>query len=283
MKAASLLLAFSLLLVQPRARSQDTTGVNPTRLAIVGAVTLGTVTAIHFYQRDAWWLGPRSGFWFVNDWHVARNVDKLGHMYGAYLASNAFDYALRWTGVDRERSLVCGAMLALAFELYVETEDGFHQGYGFSPGDAMADIVGAMIPLAQTTFPVLENFRLKWSYFPSESYRDELAAGQRRAFIDDYEGQTYWLAMDPHFISGDGFLKVVPAWLGLAVGAGVKNLNPSHGGGDLIVYVSLDYNLRRIETGSSFLRGLFSVLDFIHLPAPGISVEHGRVRFGVFY
>ena len=74
-----------------------------------------------------------------------------------------------------------------------------------------------------------------------------------------------------------------PAWLGLSVGAGVHNLNSSHGGGDLVLYVSLDYNLRRIETASNFLRGLFSVLDFFHLPAPAISVERGKVRFGVFY
>ena len=283
MKVTSLLLAFALSLVQPKASGQDTTCINPTRLAIVGGLTLGTVTAIHIYQRNAWWLGPSSDFWFVNDWHVARNVDKLGHMYGAYLACNAFDYALQWSGIERHRSEVYGAMLAFAFQLYVETEDGFHTNYGFSPGDAIADIVGAMIPLAQTTFPVLENFRLKWSYFPSKTYRDALAEGQARTFIDDYEGQIFWLAMDPHFISRDGFMKVVPAWLGLSVGAGVNNLNPSRGGGDLVVYFSLDYNFRRIETASNFLRGLFSVLDFFHLPAPAISVERGKVRFGVFY
>jgi hypothetical protein len=282
-KTVGCLLAFGALLVQPNASGQDSTRINPTRLAIVGGVTLGTVTAIHIYQRNAWWLGPRADLWFVNDWHTARNVDKLGHLYGAYLGCNGFDYLLRWSGVERDRSVVYGAMLALAFQLYVETEDGFHQGYGFSPGDAFADIAGAMIPIAQTTFPVLEIFRLKWSYYPSKSYRDALAEGQARTFIDDYEGQIFWLAMDPHFISGDGFMTAVPAWLGLSVGAAVKNLNPSHGGGNLVFYVSLDYNLRRIETDSNFLRGLFSALDFLHLPAPGISVERGKVRFGIIY
>jgi hypothetical protein len=48
-------------------------------------------------------------------------------------------------------------------------------------------------------------------------------------------------------------------------------------------FLTIDYNFSRIQTDSAFLGTLFRLLDFIHLPAPGIALKHGSVRFGIFY
>jgi hypothetical protein len=276
-----------ILLALPRlahggARAQDSTSVDAARLALASSLVAATVVGVHIYQQNAWWQGPRAPFRFENDWEYALNIDKFGHAYGAYLLSNVFTYTMSWVGFRDATSVFWGAVLGLSYQLYVEVEDGFHREYGFSPGDAFADVAGAMIPLAQATFPVLKNFDLKWSYSPSQEYLDALKQNKGRVFIDDYQGQIYWLTVDPHFLMAEGLSKAVPSWLGLALGAAVRNLDGA-GNGEKIFYVSLDYNLSKIETSNSLLRAVFTALDFIHLPAPGIALEGNQVKVGVFY
>ena len=265
-----------------RAFAQDTTHVHPVRLAIVSGVTLGTVIPVHIYQRNAWWQGPRAPFGFQNDWQYALNIDKLGHMYSGYLLARLFGYSLLWSGFTEQSSTFYGSVLGLSYQLYVEVEDGFHTYYGFSPGDAFADMIGATIPLAQQTFPVLKNFSLKYSYFPSTTYINDINAGQQRAFIDDYQGMTVWLAVDPHFMMSGALANAVPSWLGFAVGLAGRDLN-LNGGGRRVAYLSLDYNLSNIETDSEFLHAVLTALDFLHFPAPGIMLDRSTVKFGVFY
>jgi hypothetical protein len=248
----------------------------------VGGLTLGTAVPVHIYQRNAWWQGPRAPFRFQNDWLYAFNVDKLGHLYGAYLLSRVYGYTFRWCGLSRSSSALYGSLLGITYQMYVEIEDGFHENYGFSPGDAMFNMVGAFFPTAQETFPVLQNFSLKYSYFPSKKYLDEIQQGQKRAFIDDYQGMTVWLAIDPHFMMGAELANAIPSWLGISLGLGARDLN-GLGGGTRVIYLTVDYNFSKIETDSDFLRGLFTTLDFLHFPAPGIALHGNNVRVGFFY
>jgi hypothetical protein len=212
----------------------------------------------------------------------ALNVDKLGHMYAGYLLSRTFKYSLEWSGFSRHTSTFYGSVLGLTYQMYVEVEDGFHRIYGFSPGDAFFNMIGAAIPLAQWTFPLLRNFTLKYSYWPSPVYRNELHAGQGRAFLDDYQGTTVWLGVDPHFLLGSRLSDALPPWLGLAFGVGARDLDEA-GGGRRQATIALDYNFSRIQTGSDFLQALFTLVDFYHLPAPGIRLDGKRIIFGVFY
>ncbi len=276
------LLALVLFVYGGEARAQDTSDVKPLRLTIVSAVTLGTVIPVHIYQQNAWWQGPRGPFRFENDWVYALNVDKLGHMYAGFLLSRMFKYSLEWSGFSEHTSTFYGSVLGLTYQMYVEVEDGFHRVYGFSPGDAFFNIMGATIPLAQWTFPVLRNFTLKYSYWPSTGYRDELKEGQAKAFLDDYQGTTVWLAVDPHFVMGEKLSSAVPPWLGLAFGVGGRDLN-EEGGGRRQATLALDFNFSKIETESSFLHAVFTLVDFVHIPAPGIRLDGKRVLFGVFY
>ncbi len=262
--------------------AQDTSDVKPVRLAVVSGVTLGTVIPVHIYQQRAWWQGARAPFRFENDWVYALNVDKLGHMYAGYILSRTFNYMLQWSGFSEHTSTFYGSAIGLSYQMYVEVEDGFHRVYGFSPGDAFFNIIGATIPLAQWTFPVLRNFALKYSYWPSPIYRSELASGQGKAFLDDYQGTTVWLAVDPHFMMGKEASDALPSWLGLAFGVGARNLDES-GGGRRQATLAIDYNLSKIATESDFLRALFTLLDYIHFPSPGIRLDGKRVVFGVFY
>ncbi len=263
-------------------QSQDTTRIEYGRLAIVGGVTTGFVVGNHMYQQKAWWQGKRAPFHFQNDWDYALNFDKWGHMYATSLVSKLFANSLQWSGVEERPSTFYGSLLGLSYELYIELEDGYHADYGFSPGDAFGDILGATYPILQMTFPVLKNFQFKWSYYPSKKYLDDIKNGQSRVFTDDYDGQINWITMDPHFLMSDELSKSVPAWLGVGLGWSVRGLD-SMGGGHRIYYLALDYNLSKIETSSSFLRSVFWVLDIIHWPAPGLAIEGKKVKVGFFF
>jgi hypothetical protein len=266
------------------AQENDTTEVNKTRLCLIGGLLAGTVVTVHLYQQAAWWQGEHTPFRFENDWDYALNIDKWGHAFGAYVAANVGQSALRWSNVPEQKSLVYGCLLGLSYQLYVEMEDGFHKEYGFSPGDAFSDLIGASIPLAQSTFPVLQNFALEWSYYPSSGYLNALKTERFKVFIDDYEGQIYWLRLDPHFLLNDQMAHALPKWLGVVFGIGVHNLDGS-GGGTRAYYLAADYRLSSMDffTGNDFVRALFSALDYIHLPSPAIALEDGKVKVGIFY
>ncbi len=262
-------------------RAQDTSRVDGVRVAALTGVVAGSAAAVHVYQRHAWWQGPRAPFRFENDWDYALNIDKMGHAYAAYLLSSVFAASLAWAGFDETTSLFFGPVLGLAYQMYVEVEDGFHQQYGFSPGDGIANITGAMFFCVRSTVPVLENFSYKYTYWPSSQYLGDVRAGQQRAFLDDYQGTSFWLGMDPHFLMGSGFGRRVPVWLGIGVGLAARNLD-GLGHGDRVLMVALDLNFRRIPTSSDLLRSVFAVLDFFHIPAPGLAFSRGSIHFGLY-
>src|SRR5512140_1488255 len=124
-----------ILAVSGSLRAQDTTKVNGLKLATLSGVVVGSVAAVHVYQMNAWWQGPRAPFRFENDWDYALNIDKMGHAYAAYLLSSVFASRLSWGGFSEGTSMFFGPSLGLAYQMYVEGEDGFHREYGFSPGD----------------------------------------------------------------------------------------------------------------------------------------------------
>ncbi len=266
----------------PHLFGQDSTRLDPLRVSLVGTAAIGTIVAVHIYQRDAWWQGQEEPFRFENDWNYAMNIDKIGHLYGAYSESKIARAVLHWTGFSDKSSLAYGSVLGLMYQMYVEIEDGYHKTYGFSPGDAFSNILGASLPLAQESFPLLRNFSLKFSYYPSRQYLDDLHSERFRAFIDDYEGQVFWITVDPHFLLPADFARQVPPWLGLAFGLAVHDLD-GQGGGKRLYYLTTDYQFSKIETDHAFLKAVFGALDFFHLPSLGFGLEDGRLKAGLFY
>ncbi len=252
--------------------------VNYTRLAIVGVGTVGTIAVIHAYQQHAWWSGQRRSFHVVNDWEYALNIDKIGHFYGATLISNLFSGSLQWAGVDSKKAMIYGALLGSIFGLYVEFEDGFATDWGFSPGDAGADILGAWYPVAQNYFPFLKNFNFKWSYIPTT----QLKTGVKKIFIDDHEGQTMWLSISVNNFLPQKIEKFYPDFLNIAIGYGVRDLD-GRGGGKREFYIALDYNLEKLPYDGCLWKLIKKNLNYIHLPAPAVRLTPKFAIFGFFF
>jgi len=240
--------------------------IDYTNLAIVSGAALTTGIGLHIYQSNSWWKSERSNFHFENDWDYALWLDKLGHFYAGALVAHAFSSGLEAANFDSENSAILGAALSLGFLLYIEVEDGYGPNWGFSPGDAIADFLGAGYMLTQYYVPFLKNFMLKFSYYPS----DKLRAGQHQGgnVIDDYEGQKQWLSIRVNEFLPSSIEKYWPDFLMLAGGVGVRNLDGS-GGGQREYYIALDIDAEEIPLYGPAWQFVKNTLNYIHFPMPG--------------
>ena len=249
-------------------------------LAGVGGIMLGTGIGVHIYQANAWWKDQRSKFHIVNDWYYALWIDKIGHFYGANFTAHILSSGLEAANLSDEQCAIYGAVGSLMFELYVEIEDGFGPNWGFSPGDATADVLGSAYFLSQYYFPVLKNFQPRFSYYPSKEFREGLRKDGN--FIDDYHGQKYWIAFRMKELLPKSISEYWPSFLMISAGMGVKNLDGS-GGGTREFYISLDLDPTAIPLHGKFWQFIKNSLDYIHFPMPGIRVSPDAAFFVFCY
>ncbi len=250
--------------------------------AIVGGVLGATVTGIHLYQANAWWSGQRTSFHFQNDPDYAKNVDKAGHFFGGVFASNLARKSLQWSGLSEDASVWWGFAVGSLFELYVEFEDGFARDWGFSPGDAGADLIGAAWPVLQHEVPVMKNFQPKFSYWPSRLMTEGKHPGNG---IDDYEGQTYWMGVRVHDLLPSSVQRWWPDWLGIAVGVAVRGMaNERYEDRWTELILAFDYDMTRILPGSSWLMVSFKeLLNHIKFPSPAVRITPHAIWYGFYF
>ncbi len=251
------------------------TKINYSVLYGLGAVYLGAGIGVHIYQANAWWKNDRTSFHFQNDWPYALWADKFGHFFAATLLVHAFSAGLEAADFQTQDAMIYGTITALAFQYYVEIEDGFGAQWGFSPGDAMANTLGAGYALAQYYFPYLQNFQFKYSYYPSLKMRN----GEHKGNIfDDYEGQKQWLTFNMKNILPDVAAKFWPEFLNLAVGMEVKDLD-GLGGGRREIFIGLDFNPLVLPLTGKFGNFVKNTLNYFHLPMPGLRISPDSAFF----
>ena len=250
--------------------------VNYTRLAVLGGVTLATGIGLHIYQANAWWRDQRRNFHFQNDWEYALWIDKLGHFWAGSGVQHLFSSALEWSNVERKKSILYGAILSSVYMLYIEFEDGFATDWGFSPGDATADVLGSFYPVLQEYVPFMQNINLKYSYYPSKYFQKGAKAGNNlKTVIDDYEGQSFYLSFRVNEFLPQNLERYWPDFLCLALGYNIRNWD-GYGKADKNFYLTLDYDLEKIPLEGGFWDFLKKTLNHIHFPAPGIKYTNNK-------
>ncbi len=240
---------------------------------VLGGVGLGLATAVYSinnYYQHTWWRAERTSFKFVNDWEYALWIDKFGHLFGTYLQAHAFSSALEAANVDLETSVLTGAALAFGLQLYVEIQDGYGPKWGFSPGDAVSDALGAIYYVAVYYYPFLKNIQPRVSYFPSKEMLDGTKPDMN--ISDDYEGQKLWLSFRMKNLLPDNISYYWPSWLMLSVGYGVSDLNGS-GGGTKKVFIGFDFDAEELPLHGKFWQFVKNTLNYIHFPMPGIRIS----------
>jgi hypothetical protein len=175
--------------------------------------------------------------------------------------------------------------------------DGFSAGWGFSPGDMIANTAGASLFISQQLLWHEQRIMLKYSYHPTifPNYRpDVLGKTDIQQIFDDYNGITIWISANIHsFLKKDSKF---PKWLNIAFGYGAEGLLygnnlDDYEGPPLPVYdrisqfyLALDVDLTKIPTRSKFMHILFNALSFIKIPMPTIEINtKGEFKFHAAY
>lgn len=272
----------------------DSSARRSPRLAVV---TLGTgavyggllVAASQTWYQDM----PRTRFHFFNDAREWQQVDKAGHFWGAFHQSRLMTGALRWAHVPERKAMWWGGLAGVLLQTPLELLDGYAAEYGASATDLAANTVGSAAALAQYLAWREIRIMTKYSFHRTRfaAYRPAvLGRTLAEQMLKDYNGQTYWLAVDvARFLPATS---KYPKWLNVAVGYGtaemvynVAAMNQAAGfRAYRQFYLAPDLNLTGIKTRSKFLKTAFCVLSMIHFPAPALEYNaRGKWRVHAWY
>jgi hypothetical protein len=135
-------------------------------------------------------------------------------------------------------------------------------------------------------------------YYPSlfSKYNQPLLGNNlRENILKDYNGQTYWLSINPSSFIGNQ--KHFPKWLNVAIGYGANGMVNAQNnsvltydqlGNQLVFsryrqfYFSLDADLTRIKTKSKVLKTLFTFINCIKIPFPNVEFSEKKITFNPY-
>ena len=233
--------------------------------------------ATYLYLDRVWWSENNNQFSFSsnNDFVYAKNLDKVGHFYGGYFASELFNNAFLWAG--SEKPLKLALRNSIIIQSVIELKDAYSPNYGFSIYDLISGAAGSYFHYIKKKSNKLNYIDIKFSYYKRsnkywqlEKERGKLASGYE--FFNDYVNQTYWLTCKLNKILDLEFFKN----FNLAIGTGLDDSqflnNSSMDGGLREYYISLDYNLKHIfrKSNNKFVKNIIYYIDYFKLPSPTI-------------
>ncbi len=292
------ILIFFALMAEP-CHAQNNNNFNRSRFNTVVitesiVATAGTI-ALHYLWYKKF---PKSRFHLFNDNAEWLSMDKIGHATTAYNFSAVQYDLMRWSGVDNKKAAWVGGLTALGLQTMIEIFDGFSQKWGFSKGDMLANIIGSSLFVSQQLAWGEQRMRLKFSFHKTiyAKYNPaELGANKWQSWLKDYNGQTYWLSVNPASIMSSN--TSFPQWLNVSVGMSADGMigartNPSKIGNLSIpefkrerkFLFSADVDLRRIDNAAMNPHALLAVPNAFKFPAPTLSFKKDSpVKFSWLY
>lgn len=270
-----------------------------TRLVTIGNIIGYGGTMAGLYA--TWYKDyPQSNFHFFNDNKEWLQVDKVGHMYSAYIESKGSMEMWRWAGLSRKQRIWIGGLSGAAYQTVIETLDGFSSEWGWSWGDFTANALGSGLLISQELLWDEQRVDLKFS-FHKKSYGEPMLNARAdsvygKSFLSrmlkDYNGQTYWLSAN---IKSFFPKSNVPNWLNIAVGYGAEGmfganenkwkdvLGNKYDRTDIERYrqwyIAPDINLTKIKTKSKFVKAALFFFNSFKFPAPSIGISKKGVEF----
>lgn len=271
----------------------------------VRLVAIGNITAysgVMIGLNAAWYANyPRSSFHFFDDNKEWLQVDKVGHLYSAYIESRASMEMWRWTGISRKKRIWLGGLSGAVYQTVIETLDGFSAEWGWSWGDFSANILGSGLLIGQELAWDDQRIKLKFSFHQNDYGSTQLNQRADQIFgksaserlLKDYNAQTYWASVNlkPFFPKSN-----LPEWLSVAIGYGAEGLfgaeenigrdkqgNVTFDRTDIPRYrqwfLSPDIDFSKIKTKKKAVRLLLTVLSAFKFPAPSLEFSQGSFHF----
>lgn len=225
---------------------------------------------------------------FRRDIQEYKQMDKIGHFVEAYFISYLSSKIYRWSGFSAKKSILFGSLTGLLWMTQIEVTDGFFKAWGFSYIDYTMNILGAGYSALQQLYPEqLKAYRFKVSYWPSEAYKNKEYSTVSQSMLDDYEGFTWWFAVNLHDAMPKRWQNSYPKWLapwGLSVGYGVQNIAKDIFSGQREIFIGLDFDITKIPTGDSgVLKFTKDMLNFVHLPLPAVRITPSVIFYGFYF
>ncbi len=260
------------------------TAVQKQRLLILGGGFAAGYSGMLISLNKAWYQDQeRTDFHFFNDNRQWRQVDKVGHFWGAFHQSRAGIDMLRWAGVEDNKAILYGGLLGVVLQTPIEVFDGYQSDYGASVGDLVANTIGSAAVVAQELAWREVRIMPKFS-FHTTRYADVrpnvLGSNLPEQILKDYNGQTYWLSVNPAaFLKEDNKF---PKWISIAVGYGAEEIVFNSEAGNEAAgynahrqfYLSPDLNLMHFKGRSKVWNTALYLLSAIKVPAP--TLEYNR-------
>ncbi|WP_299055785.1 DUF2279 domain-containing protein [uncultured Polaribacter sp.] len=224
---------------------------------------------------------PRSKFHFKNDNNDWKQMDKVGHFMTSYYLGTLGIKTLDWAGVSKKEQLIYGATIGVSFLTAIEVLDGFSEQWGASTGDVLANAAGAGFAIGQELLWKEQRISVKYSFHQTKYAQlrtNTFGDNYLQQSLKDYNGQTYWLSANIWSFSKKS---KIPKWVNIALGYGAEgmlsgnenNINNIDEKPYRQFYLSLDVDLTKIKTSSKLLKSVFSVVNFIKIPAPTLEIN----------
>lgn len=271
------------------------------RVRLIATANVVGYSGILVALSAAWYKNyPKSKFHFFDDHKEWLQVDKTGHMFGAYIESKASSELWKWTGIKNKTRIWLGGLSGAVYQTVIETLDGFSAEWGWSWSDFAANILGSGTFIAQELAWNDQRIKLKWS-FHRKNYRDATLNQRSDAifgkssperFLKDYNGQTYWASA----ALKDFFPNInLPRWLALSVGYGAEGMFGAFDNigrdknGNIIFdrsdisryrqwYIAPDIDFSRIKTKHKGIKLLFTVLNAFKFPLPSFEFSRDGIK-----
>jgi hypothetical protein len=276
---------------------KDTSSIKKARLifniSCFSSVTIGLMSYLQYiWYKDS----ERVPFEFYNDLGGYNQVDKFGHIYGAYMESYIGFHSLLWAGVPRKKAALYGGSLGFILQLPIEIWDGIYEGWGFSWSDIGANTLGSALVIGQELAFQEQIVKYKFTFSPSPYARQAngyLGNGFDQLFYD-YNGHTYWISTGINRVIPN---KIIPEWLNFAIGYGAGGMfgefeNKTRYQGVAIPVTeryrkflfSLDIDFNKIPARNKKFKSFLNSMFMIKVPFPAIEINtKGQLKFHPLY
>lgn len=260
------------------------------RISLVTGGAIGVYSGMYTALSIAWYGGQnRVPFHVFNDLHEWQQLDKVGHMYGAYQGGRGMIQLLKWSGMKKVPASIIGGATGFLMQAPIEVLDGYAPDYGASFSDIGANFLGGALATVNELAWEEQVLKLKMSahYTYYALQRPELLGSGIDRLLKDYNGQTYWLSFRVHRLLSENMKNWYPQWLNLAVGYGGEGMIGGYGKDpqDVIQmreyrqwYLSPDIDFSMIRTKSGFLDTVFGILNIVKFPLPAVEFSQKGMR-----
>jgi hypothetical protein len=232
----------------------------------------------------------KAPFHTFNDASEWLQMDKAGHIYTANKLSTLSGELWQWSGIKPKKAALFGTLLGVAYQTTFEIFDGFSKNWGFSWSDMAANGIGSGIYLGQALAWNEQRILLKFSCHPTEYAAlrpNVLGSNFQERLLKDYNGQTYWLSINPSMFLPE---KKLPPWLCISLGYSV-NAKLVGDENNYMGYtaqreflLSLDVDFSRIPVKKPWLKALLKQLNYLKLPFPTLLYRDGKwLGYGCYF